>query len=449
MKHFVWPLCLFALLLLTANNLVAQNWVIGGNNVATNVTLGTNTNYAIVFETNNVERGRINNGGNWGIGAGAPGAKLHVNSVATKHPFQASIDNAVKFIIHSNGNTGIGTTTPQQKLHVNGNEILSTGAQAGFKFRNRSSTSTADDWVWYSASNIARFYKVGTGDILTIAPSGNVVVGAAPPTDKYKFQVLHGSFGIDLKHGTYDWELYTNIGGGLSLYANGAFKGSFSNVNGAYTASSDEKLKTNIKEMPSILDKVNQLKPSTYKFKDALQRNDTTVSYGFIAQDLLKIFPNVVTHLVDNERGVDTYSVDYSAFGVIAIKAIQELQKDNDKQLQKIQSLENRLAKLESVLVNMNVGGSGIDKSLQGLYLDQNYPNPFNDVTTFKYQIPSGADAAITIYDLSNGELVKTMQVNDSGKFQFSASELKAGMYNYTLTVNGQVVGSRKMIVNK
>jgi hypothetical protein len=201
--------------------------------------------------------------------------------------------------------------------------------------------------------------------------------------------------------------------------------------------------------MPSILDKVNQLKPSTYKFKDALQRNDTTLSYGFIAQDLLKIFPNVVTHLVDNERGVDTYSVDYSAFGVIAIKAIQELQKDNDKQLQKIQSLENRLAKLESVLVNMNVGGSGIDKSLQGLYLDQNYPNPFNDVTTFKYQIPSGADATITIYDLSNGELVKTIQVNDSGKFQFSASELKAGMYNYTLTVNGQVVGSRKMIVNK
>src|SRR5262249_23234635 len=55
-------------------------------------------------------------------------------------------------------NVGIGTSAPQQRLHVDGNEVLSTGFQAGFKFRDRASTSANDDWVWYSGANIARFF---------------------------------------------------------------------------------------------------------------------------------------------------------------------------------------------------------------------------------------------------------------------------------------------------
>lgn len=44
-------------------------------------------------------------------------------------------------------NVGIGTTGPEQIFHANGpSEILSTGSGAGFKFRNRGSATSADDW---------------------------------------------------------------------------------------------------------------------------------------------------------------------------------------------------------------------------------------------------------------------------------------------------------------
>src|SRR5215213_2746001 len=56
-------------------------------------------------------------------------------------------------------NVGVGTAAPEQPLHVNSGTVLSTGTYAGFSFRNRGSATSADDWVWYSSDNVARFWR--------------------------------------------------------------------------------------------------------------------------------------------------------------------------------------------------------------------------------------------------------------------------------------------------
>ena len=80
-------------------------------------------------------------------------------------------------VINPFGNVGIGIDPDIHRLRVHGNEILSTGNGAGFKFRNRGSNSANDDWVWYSQDNIARLWRANVGDVMSIDTHGRVEVG--------------------------------------------------------------------------------------------------------------------------------------------------------------------------------------------------------------------------------------------------------------------------------
>ena len=71
-------------------------------------------------------------------------------------------------------NVGIGTESPEQNLHVNGQEVLSTGATAGFKFRDRGGVNT-NNWVWYSSGNVARFWRQGAGDLIRLITVGFLI----------------------------------------------------------------------------------------------------------------------------------------------------------------------------------------------------------------------------------------------------------------------------------
>ncbi len=69
------------------------------------------------------------------------------------------------------GNIGIGTTSPGSIFHVNGpNEIYSTGAGAGFKFRDRFNTA---EWVMYGLNGNFRFFTGGQ-NLIAITPTGTI-----------------------------------------------------------------------------------------------------------------------------------------------------------------------------------------------------------------------------------------------------------------------------------
>ena len=71
-------------------------------------------------------------------------------------------------------------------------------------------------------------------------------------------------------------------------------------------------------------------------------------------------------HNVNKESYLDVYTMDYSGFGVIAIKGIQELQpiieektKINEEQKAEILTLKDRLVKLEAALADV-IGQKGL-----------------------------------------------------------------------------------------
>jgi len=109
---------------------------------------------------------------------------------------------------------------------------------------------------------------------------------------------------------------------------------------GSSSFTSDERLKTDIVDVEAgQLDKLNAVRFVNFKWKNS---PDSPKQMGVIAQEIEKIFPDVVNEDEDAVGTGETYkSVSYSKLNMIALKAIQELSA-------KVETLEARIAALES-----------------------------------------------------------------------------------------------------
>src|SRR4051812_36589642 len=118
----------FLLSLLLSFNLTAQNWLTAGNALGANGTLGTTTNFSVVFKSNNSERGRLTNGGLWGFGTTGPDSKVHINSASGQIPLRVQVNASTKFLAYSNGGVSIGSgsTPPANGLFVSGSVGIGT-----------------------------------------------------------------------------------------------------------------------------------------------------------------------------------------------------------------------------------------------------------------------------------------------------------------------------------
>ena len=82
-------------------------------------------------------------------------------------------------------------------------------------------------------------------------------------------------------------------------------------------------------------------------------------------------------------------------------------------------------------------------------HLYQNIPNPFTGETVIGYYIPESAGSAYLRFMTAAGVVAKAISLSTfgEGEVSISASELSAGIYFYTLVVDGQIVNSRQMVV--
>jgi hypothetical protein len=103
---------------------------------------------------------------------------------------------------------------------------------------------------------------------------------------------------------------------------------------------SDIRYKKNIVKIDSVLDLVNKINPVSYLLLDKCEIKDKK-SYGFIAQEIEKIFPNVVNVPL---KETDNYSIDYSSIIPLLTKSIQELSEKINNQQQEIIELKHRLS---------------------------------------------------------------------------------------------------------
>ncbi|MBI3500194.1 MAG: tail fiber domain-containing protein [Bacteroidetes bacterium] len=423
------------------------------NSFSDNCFFGSQAGYKSTTATDIVMMGYqsgYNNTASWATSIGSGAGYLNTSgSRNTNLGYQAGYSNAT-----SGSNTMIGFSAG----------YTNTGSYNTCVGRNASSNSTGD-------GNTAIGYNTGAS-ITTGTYNTCVGYGAdagATGTNAGAFGYLASSTASD------------KIVIGNSTMTGGTIGGYPTT---GWSILSDGRFKTNIKENVPGLAFIMKLRPITYNFQahalekfigrsdsliqqmnDGLDKAEKKVCTGFIAQEVDSV-ANKLGYDFDGvyrpQNSKDHYSLGYAKFIVPMVKAMQEQQKMIDTLTTTVAALKSQISTLTG---GQRTNGSGNNSngntnteqgnipSIHELELAntavlfQNSPNPFGDGTTIKYFVPDNANAQIVFYD-EFGTQLKIYKVEEKGMGQLNitATNLSAGVYSYSLIVNGKVIETKKMI---
>ena len=129
------------------------------------------------------------------------------------------------------------------------------------------------------------------------------------------------------------------------------------------TLTSSRRFKDNIQDMGTASSKLFQLRPVTFNYKPQFDDGSHLLQYGLIAEEVAKVYPDMVVYDKDGQP----YTVRYQ---VLAPMLLNELQKQNavvaaqqeslrtqqQGQIQTLQrqneEMQQRLSRLETLLVD-------------------------------------------------------------------------------------------------
>lgn len=199
---------------------------------------------------------------------------------------------------------------------------------------------------------------------------------------------------------------------------------------------SDESSKVNIATLTDALNTVKMLRGVSYNWKQQISEIDKKKNYGFIAQEVEQIIPDVT--ITDS---LGRKSLNYIAIIPYLVEAVKDLSGQ-------VESLEKQLAESSA-----GPEFKSTDKSISGdaltATLYQNTPNPFSQNTEIRYYLPTSAGKSLlNIYDM-NGLQIKSISITmyGEGSVTINGSELRPGMYLYALIIDGKEIATKRMIL--
>jgi hypothetical protein len=224
------------------------------------------------------------------------GATEQGGLVSTSTYLGFSYSDTERMRITSGGNVLIGTTTDDsKKLRVNG--TISSLAQDAFFLSNLGNGTDTKNWSIQNLDTSGQFRIRAGNDAQT--DGINAIVISRTGISSVSISISGAA-------------TFTSLGTG-TVYSNG---GTLTNTN-----PSDLNLKTNIAPINYGLEEILKLNPVTFDWK-----NDTInqgKQYGFIAQEVQKIMPDLV------KQG-EYLGLDKEAIFTTLVKAIQELKQEID-----------------------------------------------------------------------------------------------------------------------
>jgi len=299
------------------NSFVPRLFVDGING---GVGIGTTTpNAPLSFES--ISGNKISLWGNAATnhyGMGIQGSLLQIYSSLVSDDIAFGYGSSENFTeqmrIKGSGNVGIGVSDPGYRLDVNGRMRIRSGgsnpSSAGI-WLNDNANSVSPAFVGMESDDAVGFYgnttPNGWGVVMKIG-TGNVGIGTSIPSQK-----LH-VMGNILATGT--------------------------------ITPSDIRYKTDIRLIESPLQKLSLIRGVNYTMNTKAfpeWKFDSTLQYGLIAQEVEKVFPEMVKTISENGYK----GVDYVKLIPVLLEGIKELDRSNTMLLQENEQVKARLKLLE------------------------------------------------------------------------------------------------------
>lgn len=330
-------------------------------------------------------------------------------------------------------NTFIGVNSGQN--NDSGTNNLFQGFSAG-----RSNITGSDNvYLGYHAGSTN---TVGTGNIFIGKQAGYYETGSNKfyLANSYSNALLYGDFTTrNIAVGgvtTSSYRLYV-MG---DAYATGIW------------ISSDKKWKHEEKKLKGALEVINKFEPKSYEFKQNKSMERMSFSsgkhYGFIAQDLQKVMPELVREDTDG-----SLAVNYIEIIPLLTQAIQELsqkQEQIDLYKSELQEIKSQLALLTGKS-EKNTGTSNLEEeqNIKGSRNIQFFPNPARGEVKVLYKTNERAtDVQLRIFDMQ-GKWEKTISNLTPGYAEVRIQDinLSAGIYHVALIQDGEVISTSKLII--
>ncbi len=305
---------------------------------------------------------------------------------------------------------------------------------------------------------------------INVISNGNVGINNSSPSHSLD---IFGDFDIKAVPNHPTWGISIDNTGymsGLALYPHTGpsslgtssyhwYQGYITNL---YTGS-DERFKTNVIDIDSALYRLLNVRTVQYDLSNyyfnvthldgsLAEMPEAKNKYGFLAQQLLTLFPEVVKYDKEN----DLYSVNYLEMIPVVISAIKDQQVQIETLKELVTSQEEELNKLKYYVgYSENLSKKSTSTEIPELntqnvpVLYQNIPNPYNKETTIKLYLPDNIkEASLYVFDINGNKLlVRHISERKYVNIKILSSELKAGMYIYSLIADDNIIDTKRMVL--
>lgn len=387
--------------------------------------------------------------------------------------------------IFPGGNITVGNTsapTSGFKMHVQGNSLFSTSSFTGnsaafIRGMNGHSSATTPDYTWWGNDETGIFhpsndfigFSTASRERMRITNTGNLLIGGTY-NGGYRLGIdaaqnlgaLSTATNFTIKYGyahasyvnestTKNWVVVYNEDENFAVLGNGDVYAKH------YYTYSDSVLKENIATLTDSRTKILGLRGVSYNLKTPVLANalDTTTiidntpprnEFGLIAEEVEQIVPEAVS---TDDNGIK--AVAYSGIVPLLIEAYKQDHAELEALKAQLQQCcaSNGSSDLDGFRLMTPANDKSSNYNSDGARLDQNIPNPFNLQTQIHFYLPENAiSKSLMIFDMQ-GNLLKQYSLTEKGesKININGNEFHAGMYLYSLIIDGKEIDTKRMIL--